>query len=129
MKLKTYAESQQEPIFNWNDFLQRAVEDKLSEGEQENAKELAGDWVTCACGNQCSILDRHGDGEPTDTMLYHLGLEFDNHIRFKEYDTAIETLKQIEIRSTTLLQEKLEASIELIKGMGFEVTLKEVDKA
>jgi hypothetical protein len=129
MKLKTYAESQQEPIFNWNDFLQRAVENKISEDEQEHAEELAGDWVTCACGNQCSILDRDVDGEPADRLLYELGLQFDTDIRYRKYDTAIETLKKIEIRSTTLIQEKLESLIETIESMGFEVTLKEVDKA
>lgn len=114
---KTYAESQKEPPFDWNSFLNMPYKrfdfDKLGK-----AKSLAGNWITCACGNQCDVIPRHSEGTPDDLKLANLGVSFYTAIQgmfntygFKEDDFAYyverakELLTQIEFRSSEIILE------------------------
>lgn len=105
--------------FDWYSFLQK---EEYTINELYNAKRLAGDWVTCACGNQCAIIPRSGQGVPEDDELTSLGQEFYNCIvdmygnkldNFEDYtlkylqNCAIKTLEKIEARSFELICEIL----------------------
>lgn len=135
--MKTYAESQGKRAFNWNKFLDKK---KFSSKELYAAKLRAKSWVTCACGNQCSILDRdENDGEPRDIELAALGREFyqkiikmhsannmmnrissgNNYYRAQlkvNRISAIRFLKKIEKRSAVVIKEEL-------KSLGKRATL------
>lgn len=50
----------------------------------------ASNWVTCACGVQCSVLPRNQLGEPRDPKLALYGRLFNDHIQ-KMNDFHIET--------------------------------------
>lgn len=75
---KTYAESIGSKPFDWNNFLNK---EEYTEKELSEAEDLANNWVTCACGNQCSIIPRAGldswnRHSPIDTKLRKLGYSF-----------------------------------------------------
>ena len=113
--MKTFAETKGEPPFDWNAFL---AQDEFSNEELTDAMILAGEWVTCACGNLCLTLPRQHAGQPLDDDLADLGFEFDEAIRLMEaarsWDDLEATLKWrdkargilalIEARSTELLK-------------------------
>lgn len=121
-KQKTYAETRGKKPFDWNRFLAKK---KFTDDELMEADELAGNWVTCACGNQCSIIPRvkghyKSAGEPKDYQLYELGLDFSHAVSdmaqyyggdtggFEEArDEAIQTLAVIEKRSAVLIAQIL----------------------
>jgi hypothetical protein len=71
---------------------------------------LAGNWVSCACGNQCSIIPRRedGDGYPLDRELKNLGMSFYYAVREREVKRSLEVLNQIETRSAQLIKEILD---------------------
>lgn len=71
--------------------------------KHKEAVNLSGSWVTCACGNQCAIIPRDGDGRPTDMGLYALGHAFHNQIDLELYTEASKTLMQIEKHSAELV--------------------------
>lgn len=126
-----YSESQGQPPFDWNEFLQK---EHITNLEYFEARKLARNWVTCACGNLCASIPRipaeKNDGipgQPVDHELAILGQLFYNSITFastsnlrsqrdsrfklsqlrmekKHKDHARDTLKQIEERSIFLLQ-------------------------
>lgn len=109
MDLKTtYFEEQTGQTFNWLSFLSK--EDYTHE-EWDNAVGRAGNWVSCACGNQCAIIPRYEtgnmQGQPVDITLHDLGMRFFNNIKYKDIDTAKETLIAIEKRSSELIEEIL----------------------
>lgn len=101
--MKTYAEENEEEPFDWNQWLEDAMQGKHSFADWEEANELAEDWVTCACGNQCKLIPRTSAGEPLDDMLIRLGVQFSSHIRNLEYVKAKKTLAAIERRSAQIL--------------------------
>lgn len=80
-----------------------------TESERDRREKLefkAQDWVTCACGNQCSIIPRdRWNGHPLDPQLFILGGDFFMHIDNRNYAKAAVTLMEIEARSSELITE------------------------
>ena len=108
---KTYTEIREELPFNWLNALKALIE---NENNPENPPDkeyldrldnLAGDWVTCACGNQCSIIPRNAHGVPEDDNLRRLGYLFYGQISSGKFKAALETLLQIEERSAQIISE------------------------
>lgn len=113
--MKTYAESTGNDPFDWNAFL---AKDEFTKAELIKALDLAGEWVTCACGNLCNALPRHPNGAPLDRELELLGYEFSETIiatqaarswddfrsMIKWRDKARRILSLIENRSLELLK-------------------------
>ncbi len=79
--MKSFAQSKGKEPFNWIEFLSRGDMEDYTFKELDNAMKLSGDWVTCACGNQCDILPRV-DGVPEDEILRKLGYDFYHHITY-----------------------------------------------
>lgn len=104
--MKTYAEAKGERLFDWNKFLNRA---RRFDEDWEYARALSNNWVTCACGNQCSIIPRDEDGAPYDKLLGRLGMDFHAAISIRRRKRALEILKKIEVRSAQLIKEITEA--------------------
>lgn len=98
--LPTYAEAQGLQPFNWHAFLAKTAH---HEDEWHLAVNLAGGWVSCACGTQCSALPRYPNGVPEDETLMYLGEDFAQDIRDKDWASARVTLQRIEERSALLL--------------------------
>lgn len=103
MSEPTYAEEHGKKPFDWSVFLKRAITREVSKEEMWEAQYLAARWVTCACGNQCSMLPRFVDGEPKDEQLSAMGSDFNNAITCKRWRDARGMLKRIEGRSDELL--------------------------
>jgi hypothetical protein len=112
---KTYAETQQRPAFDWRAFLRNPP---LRSSEEHDAAYMrANQWVTCACGNQCSIIPRHSEedehrhgypimeGAPVDKLLRDLGYNFACQIEGADWSEARKTLAAIEHRSAELIAE------------------------
>lgn len=72
---KTYAEKNNRKSTNWLKFLNKKCE-KMTENQVTAKSNLSGDWVTCACGNQCAIIPRDSYGVPIDKKLRNLGGAF-----------------------------------------------------
>lgn len=102
---KTYAETQGQPPFDWNQFL--ANPPTLNSAVHGSARIRATDWVTCACGNQCAIIPRTDTHAPLDIALSNLGLNFCGQIDIGNWSGASRTLRAIEARSTVLIAEEL----------------------
>lgn len=100
--LQTYfqEENPTKPIFNWPLFLART--DQTRE-EWDEANDRAGDWVTCACGNQCAAIPRDHHGEPRDEVLAALGMDFYDAIDCENAEEARQVLDKIEARSIDIL--------------------------
>lgn len=88
--------------FNWVKALKAK---NISDGDWIEMNSRAGEWVTCACGNQCNIIPRTVWGVPYDSTLERLGLEFFHTIQEKNSTAALSVLEQIEIRSAQLIEE------------------------
>lgn len=128
--MKVYQEEKQGTSFNWNEFLNKK---KYTEEEVEEGVNLAGDWTTCACANQCAIIPRDGDGEPYDQKLSRLGGKFASDVERIEIAVlsnknvkyaqkiAKNTLAKIEVRSGELIRQELKDRIDLIEQYGFKV--------
>lgn len=99
-KIVTYAESIGEKPFDWWDALNNPEKYK-----DVDLLDLSGEWVTCACGNQCDVIPRSEDGQPVDNELLDLGYRFHNHIKDQSWDYAKVILSQIEERSAFLIAE------------------------
>lgn len=103
---KTYAETQGEAPIDWNKFLANPPE--KDSYDHMVAADLSGEWVTCACGNQCAIIPRHEyKGSPMDAELAKLGLDFCDDICEARWPVARATLAAIEARSAVLIREEL----------------------
>ena len=101
--MKTYTETQGKKPFDCNAFLNK---EEISEQEWEYAENLAGSWVTCACGNQCDVIERRPiNGVPKDEELFNLGMWFSVSIDNKDIEKAKETLLKIEKRSAELINQ------------------------
>lgn len=107
--------------YDWNDYLTRAIAGETSSLEDIHAINRSCSWVTCACGNQCSIIPRDEDGEPLDKTLSALGIDFYEKVRRYKYKEAQGILKQIEKRSTKLIRAHYEkiAKAEERKAIAF----------
>lgn len=102
--MKTYAESKGNIYpFDWNDFLDRAIDGDITEYEKNKAKILSDNWVTCACGNQCEAIPRYTDGSPMDFLLKSFGDDFGILIWSSEFKQAKRTLGEIEKRSAKII--------------------------
>jgi hypothetical protein len=121
-----YVESKKHEPFNWFEFLSK---ENYSYGELSSALFLSKNWITCACGQQCSVIERLPSGEPKDYYLAYLGQIFHNAIKGMHYfhqlelrpddleeysaigsfnnylNLAILILLEIEHRSTELIKE------------------------
>lgn len=85
---------------NWNKFLNKK---EITPLEWSKADDLAGDWVTCACGNLCKKIPRSDTGYPMDRKLYDLGCDFYGSIGLRDKQDAKLILKAIEKRSSEIL--------------------------
>lgn len=75
--------------WDWNIFLNQ---NKISTEDWKTALKKASCWVTCAVGNQCSVIPRNPYGEPEDRDLLNMGLKFIDHIVDKNVEAAKELL-------------------------------------
>lgn len=99
----TYAESQHTASFDWNAFLSNPP--VFESPEHHKASRLSSPWVTCACGNQCSIIPRNRVGAPLDPKLCDLGCEFAGFISAGLWAQAKKCLLKIEARADELIKE------------------------
>jgi hypothetical protein len=120
--MKTYAETKKKPKFNWYDFLNRAIKGNITESEVADAQDDANNWVTCACGNQCSIIPRDEDGEPWDNTLSDLGSDFSYEIDDCKWKDALKILNKIEKRSALLINKEIKKMSKALEDNGYKVT-------
>lgn len=107
----SYSQVKRKNPIDWNKTLDKAI--KLeNDGDVEslsyldaNMRSQSSDWVTCACGSQCNVINRYFDGAPVDPGLRDLGSVFYNMICRSNYSGAKETLEKIELRSSLLIKE------------------------
>ena len=71
--------------------------------KREEAMLLSRSWVTCACGNTCSIIPRFKSGKPKNNKLFKYGVLFCEQIEQGNYTMAKFTLKNIELLSTAII--------------------------
>ena len=107
--MKTYAEENNTPTFDWNEKLDALIAGEVISPEAlKELEDLSSSWVTCACGNQCAIIPRDKeDGHPLDLELWGLGVSFWGKIYPGQWGKAKEVLKKIETRSAFLIKEIL----------------------
>lgn len=93
--------------------------EELDSQKMNDLRVAASSWKICACGNLCYLLPREQDGEPIDSELFDLGVDFEIQVDemnfvFKygsksdfeiERNKAIETHSKIEKRATEILTE------------------------
>lgn len=105
--MKKYIETKGIKPFNW---FKALTADKISDKKWEQYESLAGDWVTCACGNQCDIIPRNIEGTPSDNILRKLGGVdgFYGAVSEKDKESALHFLEAIEHRSRYLIKKELE---------------------
>lgn len=110
--MKKYSEVKNKIPFDWHKFLKNVKKRKtpLSFKEKDEVEKLSMGWTTCACGNQCSILERDRNGEPKDSRLADLGCAFYANIVDCNWSKAQDTLRNIELRSATLIRDKAVAA-------------------
>ncbi len=99
---KPYSVTVGEKAFNWRTALKKAIsrKQKTSPSLTEKAKS----WVTCACGNVCSVIPRYDGGSPKDNRLNNLGCTFYDDVNEGDFKAALVTLDKIEKRSGELLK-------------------------
>lgn len=100
MENKTYVEVRGKKPFNWY----KALNEK--EIDWEDLKNMASNWVTCACGNQCDVIPRDFKGEPEDSVLSALGGHrgFYGAIIKEDVKEALCFLNLIEVYSAKLIK-------------------------
>lgn len=96
--MATYTEINNNKPINWYEELNKATINWKA------LKRLSGNWITCACGNQCNIIPR-SHGAPVDDELKYLGLYFHEAIEECNITQALSILNQIEKRSAYLINE------------------------
>jgi hypothetical protein len=102
--MKTYAQTEGQKSFDWNKFLNR---ENISDSEWFEAAARASSWITCACGNQCSVIPRETNGIPKDKALLALGGGdggFYTAIKNRDIESARHLLHMIELRSAFLIE-------------------------
>lgn len=87
----------------WEERIERA---RVSGSFTEQDREDAAVWVTCACGEQTSLIRRRATGEPLDVTLAMLGCDFSNAVASNSLDRAERILRSIEIRAASVIAEQ-----------------------
>lgn len=108
--MRTYMESRTNKTINWHSrlkLLSILQKIKLDVPLRLLYVQDSANWIACACGNQCEVIKRHGDGRPIDEYLAYDGGEFHTHINNGNYKAAKQSLEAIEIRSAILIREEL----------------------
>jgi hypothetical protein len=102
--MKTYSEVNGKEPFDWYKALKA---ENISEEDWDKLEKMSNDWVTCACGNQCTVLERENDGRPRDLILYFLGGKdgFTKAIIENNKEEALNLLNLIELRSQFLINQ------------------------
>lgn len=120
--MKTYSETKNIAPFNWFAFLNERIErkDSISEKEQKRMVKKAKSWVTCACGNQCAVLDREKDGTPFDEKLEDWGVEFWDCIMNEDWAKGKRVLSKIEKRSSKLIAVAEKEAIRKLTILGYK---------
>jgi hypothetical protein len=129
MNTPTYAKTKEKKQIDWNQVVEKGIKGKLTEKQKREYSKRSGDWVTCACGSQCWVLDRDVDSEPLDEELSGLGMDFWHQFSSEEYKDAKKTLEKIENRSTLLISKKVSDAIEFIRQVGFDIVKTKNGKA
>ena len=96
-------------IWNLNntDWGKRIIEAERCGRFKEIDKELANDWVTCACGKITADIPRNKEmNSPLDDQLDLLGVYFYQHVTNNDFLKAAETLINIEDRAQEVVNEK-----------------------
>ncbi len=121
--MKTYAESNSKPPFDWRKALQNALAQEPEEEHYEAMMKLAADWVTCACGNQCEIIPRDNKGAPHDLVLSNAGGNegFVRALRNRSWDDALNIIELIELRSAYLIKKEIDHHIAILERVGVKV--------
>lgn len=123
MKKITFAKEQGSKPFNWNKFLDKdfTIFSKKRSEQLKNASDLASNWITCACGNQCAIIPRDlRYGNPRDGRLRKLGMDFSNAVCNLEdnYKTKkITKIKSAQKKCKVILAKIEERSAVIIKNI------------
>jgi hypothetical protein len=106
--VRTYSETRQCESFDWHSVLDYLIGTHDGEAvrvaQEYELSSKSANWITCACGNQCAVIPRHGDGTPVDETLLALGLDFTEAVQSYNYKTAQRILGIIERRSAELTQ-------------------------
>lgn len=150
--MKKYTETKNRKPFDWFEALSKDCS-KMTIKESERLANKAGEWITCASGNQCAIIPRDKDGEPLDKQLKSLGTQFYTegikHMHFRLEDAeliksssgnkdffinqanvyrkkAIKYLGQIEKRSAYLIQQEIKKAKSTLSEFGYKVTKNKV---
>lgn len=116
---RTYAETTGHAPFDWNKWLDAAIEQHPGQDDYGRKVDMSADWCLCACGNACAIIPRavksgYDDrgvhipqGAPLDDQLRAHGMEFYCLVEEGRFQEAKNTLQLIEARSAILIQEEL----------------------
>ena len=90
--------------FNWFTELDKAINTEPTDEKWKYLSDMAGSWVTCACGQLCKKLPRR-KGAPEDLDLYLNGSTFSKAILGRHWKYAKIVLERIEKRTIELLNE------------------------
>lgn len=137
MNKKSFTETQGKKPFNWYEELSVNC-NKMTVRRAGYLSKLSSEWVTCATGNQCYLIPRNKDDAcaPVDSELKRLGLEFYNQGVYKMYKSlkhkdskeanlyrkiAIDTLDEIEKRSSKIISDLIKQSKYIVKELGYEI--------
>lgn len=119
MSDKSYAEATGHAPFDWNKWLDAAIEKEPNREERDMKCEMAANWSLCACGNACAIIPRVSQsqwdddgvyiqaGAPVDPELRELGMDFYDAVMEKEYKHAKRILGEIEARAVIVIEQEL----------------------
>lgn len=114
MKMQSYCKDVNNEEIDWAKRLKRAIKEDISKAEKEIWENQASCWVTCACGNTCSAIERETShspedvyvtGRPVDKELAHLGYNFSEYIHRGLWNLAWIVLCDIEMRAAEILEE------------------------
>lgn len=102
MNNRTYTETQNYAPFDWNQALSKS---EITEKDWNIMASRTSSWVTCAVGNQCTVIPRDEQGEPIDDDLCIDGIGFMVAIKKRDVEDAKAVLARIERRSAELIAE------------------------
>jgi hypothetical protein len=89
-------------------------------------KDLAFNWVTCACGEQDPLIPRIYGCKPLDDQLDRLGYLFYDSVALSRFDRAEELLAQIEQRAAQLVAQARVSELEAeAAAAALEITMTE----
>jgi hypothetical protein len=91
--------------FNWFAVLKDLRAGRPIEREEwAKLSQMAGNWITCACGQLCQSLPRNNFGCPRDGKLAAYGTVFYHDIESCNWSKALQTMHKIEARTMELLE-------------------------